>query len=124
MSTFLADLQSVLMTAFIGVIIAYARYVHNLKERVAVMEQTIDDLKKTMEQTKETLEKEIDTIKKRQDSHSRKQDDILNRISMMEKEVLKEMGAMGAKISSMGSELKGLSNTLLLFDGGNKQHGK
>lgn len=38
MSTFLADLQSVLMTAFTGVIIAYARYVHNLKERVAVME--------------------------------------------------------------------------------------
>lgn len=124
MSTFLSDLQSVIMTAFVGVIIAYARYVHNLKERVAVMEQTIDDLKQTMEQTKETLEKEIDTIKKRQDSHSRKQDDILNRISSMEKEVLKEMGAMGATISSMGSELKGLSNMLLLFDGGNKQHGK
>lgn len=124
MSTFLTDLQSVIMTAFVGVIIAYARYVHNLKERVAVMEQTIDDLKQTMEQTKESLEKEIDTIKKRQDSHSRKQDDILNRISSMEKEVLKEMGAMGATISSMGSELKGLSNMLLLFDGGNKANGK
>ena len=125
MSNVIAELQPILMTAFIGVIIGYARYVHNLKERVAVLEKTIEDLKQTMERTTENLEKTIENIQKRQDSHSKKQDDILDRISSMEKEVLKQMGAMGATISSMGSELKGLSNYLILFDGGaNKAHGK
>jgi len=120
MSTVISDLQPILMTAFIGVIIAYARYVHNLQQRVAVLEKAFDDLKQTMERTTENIEKTIENIQKRQDNHSKKQDDILERISSMEKEVLKQMGTMGANISSLASELKGLSKLILVSDQGLK----
>lgn len=122
MNTVITDLQPILTTAFIGIVIGYARYVHNLKERVAVLEKTVVDMRDEMLNVTGNIMKTIENIQKRQDSHSRKQDDILNRISAMEKEVLKEVGAMGAQISSMGSELKGLSNMLLLFDGSATTH--
>jgi hypothetical protein len=54
----------------------------------------------------------------RLDSHSKKQDDILNRINSMEKEVLKETGSVRADISSLASDVKGLSNLILASDNG------
>lgn len=120
MNDFITDLHTILMTAFIGVVIAYARYVHNLKERVAVLEKTIEDLNQTMERTTEDIEKTFDNIQKRLDSHSKKYDDILDRIGMMEKEVLKETGSVRADISALASDLKGLSNLILVSDPGIK----
>lgn len=118
MNTVIADLQPILMTTFIGVIIAYARYVNNLQQRVSVLEKTIEDLKQTMEHTTEDIEKTIDSIQKRLDSHSKKYDAILERIGSMEKEVLKETGSVRADISSLAEALKGLSNMILILDPG------
>ena len=64
--------------------------------------------------------KDIENIQKRMDSHSKKQDDILQKISGMEKEVLKQMGAMTANIASLASDLKGLNNLLAISDVGIK----
>lgn len=113
MSPIISDIQVVLMTAFIGVVIAYARYVHNLKERVAVLEESIKDLKQEMERTTEDIEKTFDNIQKRLDSHSKKYDAILERIGSMEKELLKETGSVKANISELKSELRGFRDLFL-----------
>ena len=120
MNTLAITLVSVLLTTFLGVIIGYARYVHNLKERVSVLESKIDDLKQELDSLKENIYKDISRMQDRLDSHSKKQDAILDRIGAMEKEVLKEMGAMGASISSLASDLKGLNKLISVSDYGIK----
>lgn len=93
---------------------------HNLKERVSVLESKIDDLKQELDSLKENIYKDISRMQDRLDSHSKKQDAILDRIGAMEKEVLKEMGAMGANISSLASDLKGLNKLISVSDYGIK----
>lgn len=66
------------------------------------------------------LEKTYDNMQKRLDAHSQKQDDLLEKLSQMEKEVLKQMGTVRADISAMTSDLKGLSNLILVSDKGLK----
>ena len=114
MTTFITDIQPILLTALVGVIIAYARYVNTLKTRVAVLERTIEDLLKT-----------IDGMQKRLDSHSKKQDEIhdtLNDVKSdmkdMKVEIVKEMGQMASNLSSLASDLKGLNNLLAISDYG------
>ncbi len=116
MNTLLADIWPILLTALIGVIIAYARYVNALKTRVAVLEKTVEDLLKT-----------IESMQKRLDSHSRKQDeiydtlnDVKGNMSDMKVEIVKEMGQMTANLSSLASDLKGLNNLLAISDVGIK----
>ena len=115
-STIIANIQPILFTALVGVIIAYARYVNSLKTRVAVLEKTIEDLLKT-----------IEAMQKRLDSHSRKQDEIYDTLNVvkgsmsdMKVEIVKEMGSMTAIISSLASDLKGLNNLLAISDVGIK----
>ena len=120
MNSFFIDIQPILTTSAIGVIIAYARYVHNLQQRVAVLEKTIDDMKQTMDRTTENIEKTIENIQKRLDSHSKKYDAILERIGSMEKELLKETGSVRADISELKSDLRGFSNLILASDNGIK----
>lgn len=114
MTTFINDIQPILLTALVGVIIAYARYVNSLKTRVAVLERTIEDLLKT-----------IDSMQKRLDSHSKKQDEIhetLNDVKSdmkdMKVEIVKEMGQMASNLSGLASDLKGLNNLLAISDYG------
>ena len=52
MNAVVTDLWPILMTALVGVIIGYARYVHNLKERVVVLEDKIKNLKDEIENLK------------------------------------------------------------------------
>lgn len=118
MNTLAVTLTSVLLTTLLGIIIGYARYVHNLKERVSVLESKIDDLKQELDALKENIYKDIERIQDRLDSHSKKQDAILDRIGSMEKEVLKQMGQMGASMATLSSDLKGLSNLLAVSDYG------
>ena len=120
MNAVVTDLWPILMTAIIGVIIGYARYVHNLKERVAVLENKIDDLKAELDNLKNSIYKDIENIQKRMDSHSKKQDDILEKMSSMEKEILKQMGKVTSDISALASDLRGLSNLLAVSDIGIK----
>ena len=114
MTTFINDIQPILLTALVGVLIAYARYVNTLKTRVAVLERTIEDLLKT-----------IDSMQKRLDSHSKKQDEIhdtLNDVKGdmkdMKVEIVKEMGQMASNLSGLASDLKGLNNLLAISDYG------
>ena len=101
------SIQPILFTALVGVVIAYARYVNTLKTGVAVMEKTIEDLLKTVE-----------AMQKRLDSHSKKQDEIYNTLTGMKVEMIKEMGQITASVSSLASDIKGLSQLLAITDMG------
>lgn len=107
MDPFIQNIQPILSTALVGVIIAYARYVNSLKTRVAVLEKTIEDLLKTVE-----------SMQKRLDSHSKKQDEIYDTLTDMKVDMVKEMGQMTACISSLSSDIKGLNNLLAITDVG------
>lgn len=114
------SIQTVIVTALVGVIIGYARYVNNLKDRVSVLEKGIVDMKEKFADMKENIEKTIETIQKRLDSHSKKYDVILERIGSMEKEVLKETGTVRADIAGLKSDLEGFSRLWLASDNGIK----
>ena len=66
------------------------------------------------------FEKAINSMQSRLDSHSKKQDDILDKMSSMEKEVLKQMGTVRSDIAGLASDVKGFSNLILVSDQGIK----
>ena len=107
MINLMTELWPFLVTALFGAIGWQWRENHTLKVRVAVLENTVENLQSI-----------LNNIQKRQDSQSKKQDDILDRINSMETAVLKQMGTMEANISSLASDLKGLSNLLTLLEKG------
>lgn len=109
MNQIMIDLWPFLIPALIAAIGWQWRENHTLKVRVAVLENTVENLQTT-----------LNNIQKRQDSQSRKQDDILERINSMETTVLRQMGTVEANISSLTAELKGLHN-LLSVSGVNKK---
>ena len=104
MNTVMIDLWPYMTPALIGLVIAYARYVHNLKERVAVMERTLEDLQKTIEK-----------IQKRQDSHSQKQDDILQAISTLKVELVRQNGETGKQISTIAAKQEAIFNDMQII---------
>ena len=120
MNAVVTDLWPILMTALVGVIIGYARYVHNLKERVAVLENKIDDLKGDLDNLKSAIYKDLENMQKRMDSHSKKQDEILEKISGMEKEFIRQVGDVRSDISALATELRSFSNLILAADKGIK----
>ena len=120
MNAVVTDLWPILMTALVGVIIGYARYVHNLKERVAVLENKIDDLKGELDNLKSAIYKDLENMQKRMDSHSKKQDEILEKISGMEKEFIRQVGDVRSDISALATELRSFSNLILAADKGIK----
>ncbi len=105
MNEIMTDIWPFLVTALFGAIGWQWRESHTLKIRVAVLENTVENLQGT-----------LSNIQKRQDSQSRKQDDILDRISTMESELLKQMGGMASNISALSSDVKGLRVLLAVSD--------
>jgi hypothetical protein len=102
MNTLITDLWPYLVTALFGAVGWQFRESYVLKTKVAVME------------------KSIDSMQNRLDSHSKKQDAILERISSMEKEVLKETGTVRSDIAALASNVDGLSKLILASDNGLK----
>lgn len=109
MNQVMIDLWPLLVPVLLGTVGWQWRENHQLKVRVAVLETTVENLEVT-----------LSNIQKRQDSQSKKQDDILDRIRSMESEVLKQMGDMNSKVSSLATELKGLHDLLMMSDLGIK----
>ena len=84
------DLWPFLMTAVVAVIGWQWKESHTIKVRVAVLEQTIEDLMKT-----------VDSIQKRQDSHSKKQDDILQAIASLKVDIVKQLSQTEKQIAAI-----------------------
>ena len=102
MNALMTDIWPYLVTALFGAVGWQFRESYVLKTKVAVME------------------KSIDSMQNRLDSHSKKQDAILERISSMEKEVLKETGTVRSDIAALASNVDGLSKLILASDSGLK----
>lgn len=102
MNQLITDLWPYLMTGLIAVVGWQFRESHAIKVRVAVLEQTIEDLMKT-----------IESIQHRQDSHSRKQDEIVSLITSFKIEVVKQIGEMSSNVKVLASDVKNLNNHLI-----------
>lgn len=120
MNQVMIDLWPLIVPVFLGAIVYQWRENHQLKIRVAVLENTVENLETT-----------LTNIQKRQDSQSKKQDDILDRIGAMEKEVLKQVAGVqtsfskqisdvSSTVASLAGDVKGLSNLILVSDPGIK----
>lgn len=120
MNQVMIDLWPLIVPVFLGAIVYQWRENHQLKIRVAVLENTVENLETT-----------LTNIQKRQDSQSKKQDDILDRIGAMEKEVLKQVAGVqtsfskqisdvSSTVASLAGDVKGLSNLILVSDKGIK----
>lgn len=101
MNQLITDIWPYTMPIFLGLIVAFARYVYNLKERVAVMERVIENLTKT-----------IDSMQKRMDNHSKKQDDILKAITDMQVSFTKQFGKLETAQASIATDVKNINRTL------------
>lgn len=107
MNQVMIDLWPLLVPILLAAVGWQWRENHQLKIRVAVLENTVENLETT-----------LSNIQKRQDSQSKKQDDILNRIQSMESEVLERMGKTDSSISSLSAQVKGLHDLLVVSDFG------
>ena len=98
MNELMKDLWPFLMTAVVAVIGWQWKESHTIKVRVAVLEQTIEDLMKT-----------VDSIQKRQDSHSKKQDDILKAIADLKVDIVKQLSATEKQMSAITTKQEMIS---------------
>ncbi len=99
MTQLVTDLWPLVIPTILALIIGYVGFIHKLRIEVAVQKKTVEDLLRT-----------VDSIQKRQDSHSKKQDDILNLITELKLEVVKEIGNVRTGVGSMASDIKNLTN--------------
>jgi hypothetical protein len=102
MNNLMNDIWPYLLPALIAGIAGLIGWVHNLRTRVAILEKTVE------------------SQQKRIDSHSIKQDGFLEKINSLEKKMIEQMGGVRTDIQGLLSEVKGLSNLILISDPGVK----
>lgn len=102
MNNLMIDIWPYLMPVLFAGIAGTIGWVHNLRTRVAI------------------LEKMVDNQQKRIDSHSSKQDGLLDKMNAMEKKFIENMGDVRSDIQGLASDVKGLSNLILVSDKGMK----
>jgi uncharacterized protein YoxC len=89
-------LLPVLLTGIVGLV----GWVHNLRTRVAILEKTVENQQKRI------------------DSHSTKQDGLLDKMNSMEKKFIEQVGEVRTDIQGLSSDVKGLSQLILVSDKG------
>lgn len=101
-----------LLTAILPSVGLYIGYIHQLRTKMAVVENTLD-----------TLQQNQKNMQRRMDSHSQKQDEILNAISTMKLEVVKQLAATERHINQISTEqaviatdVKNINHTLELIE--------
>ena len=96
------DLWPFLLPVLIGGIVGLVGWVHNLRTRVAILERTVENQQKRI------------------DSHSVKQDGLLDKMNSLEKKMIEQVGGVRTDVQGLMSEIKGLSNLILISDPGVK----
>lgn len=114
MNTLLIELWPYILTAIVPAIGLYIGYIHQLRTKMAVVEKTL-----------ETLQNNQDNMQKRMDNHSRKQDEILNAISSLKIEIVKQLATTEKHINSITTEqaviaanVKNINHTLSIIEKG------
>lgn len=120
MNQIMMDIWPYLVAPIAGAIGWLFREVYVLKMEISVLKQSIEGLQTTIQNDIINIERTIEKMQNRLDSHSKKQDDILNRISSMERELLKQMGDMATSLAGFAADLRALSNFISVSDIGLK----
>lgn len=102
MNSLMNDIWPYLLPILLTGIVGLVGWVHNLRTRVAILEKTVE------------------SQQKRIDSHSVKQDGFLDKINSLEKKMIEQVGGVRTDIQGLLSEVKGLSQLILISDPGVK----
>lgn len=102
MNSLMNDIWPYLLPILLTGIVGLVGWVHNLRTRVAILEKTVE------------------SQQKRIDSHSVKQDGFLDKINSLEKKMIEQVGGVRTDIQGLLSEVKALSNLILISDPGVK----
>ena len=135
MGKLIEELLPWIIPTIIGCIGWLWKKVLSMSEKVVLMEQTVksckvdmqDDfgaLKEKINSERDQIHKMIDKMQQRQDSHSKKQDDLVNLITELKVEMLKQIGDMTSELSAIGTEVKNINRSFEVFDDGIKRRKK
>ena len=98
MNSVMTDIWPYLLPVFLMGITGLIGWVHNLRTRVAILENTV-------EKQQERL-----------DSHSKKQDEVLVKMNSMEREVLKEVSGVNVRMQDLRGDVKALTQLISFCD--------
>lgn len=101
MNQVMIDLWPLIVPTILSLLIGYIGFIHKLRIEVAVLKTTVNDLLKT-----------VDSMQKRQDSHSKKQDEIVQLITDLKVDFVKEIGNVSSSMGAMASDIKNLTNLI------------
>lgn len=109
----MVDLWPFLIPVFLGGIMTCIGYIYGLKTKVAVLEETIENLKDTVE-----------GMHRRIDSHSKKNDEIVSLITSLKMEVIQRISDVATDMSKLSSDIDNINRSFMVFDNGIKKAGR
>ena len=127
MEHLIKDIWPYLVTALFGAIAWLWKVVLSMKERLAVLDNTMATCKGDMNEDMQTLKEKITTerdqihkmieqLQQRQDSHSKKQDEILKLITDLEMKMVKQFGDIAKELSAISSDVKNINRVFQVYD--------
>lgn len=102
----LTDLWPVL-SIVVPIVVLYFGYIQQLRIRVAVLEETVKNQQIV-----------IDNQQKRMDSHSKKQDDILDLVTELKLEMVKQISQMTSELGTISADVKNINRMFAVNDNG------
>lgn len=96
-----------LLTIIVPIVVLYFGYIQQLRIRVAVLEETVKN--------QQTI---IENQQKRMDSHSKKQDDILDIVTDLKVEMVKQIGKMTSELGTISADVKNINRMFAVHDDG------
>lgn len=102
----LTDLWPVL-SIVVPIVVLYFGYIQQLRIRVAVLEETVKNQQLI-----------IDNQQKRMDSHSKKQDDILDLVTDLKVEMVKQISKMTSELGTISADVKSINRMFAVNDDG------
>lgn len=105
----MTDLWPLIVPTILALVIGYIGFIHKLRIEVAVLKTTVEDLLKT-----------VDAMQKRQDSHSKKQDEIVQLITDLKVDFVKEIGGVSSTVAAMAGDIQTLTSLIKYSDIGIK----
>ena len=101
-----------LLTIIVPIVVLYFGYIQQLRIRVAVLEKTVENQQQI-----------IDNQQKRMDSHSKKQDDVLDLVTDLKVEMVKQISQMTAELGTISADVKNI-NRMFGIGGNGSQYNK
>lgn len=113
MEQIMSQIWPPLLGALLTAIGLYAGYIRKLIVDVAVLQKEVEN--------QQTI---INNMTKRLDAHSKKQDEILNALTRMEVELVKQIGQANSGINVLTSDIKNLKSLLSITEEIKNNHKK